>query len=98
MLNTLGIVEVRPNSDLHKLTACRRLGGKSLLEWVVRAMTESLRLDAAIVLAPEIAETSELVDLAPHDVPLLISDRPDALARFVAALDEYPADAAVRRA
>lgn len=96
MLKTLGIVEVRPNADLSRLTACRRLSGKSLLEWVVRAMTESLGLDTVIVLAPDIAESAELVELAPCDVPLFVSDRPDALARFAAALDEYPARAVVR--
>jgi len=96
MLKTLGIVEVRTNSDLARLTACRRLGGKSLLEWVVRAMTESLGLDAVIISAPEIAETAELAELAPCDVPLFVSDRTDALARFAAALEEYPARAVVR--
>jgi spore coat polysaccharide biosynthesis protein SpsF len=96
MLKTLGIVEVRPNADLSRLTACRRLGGKSLLEWVVRAMTESLGLDSVIILAPDIAEAAELTELAPCDVPLLVSDRPDALARFAAAMDAYPARAVVR--
>jgi len=96
MLKTLGIVEVRQNADLSRLTACRRLSGKSLLEWVVRAMTESLGLDAVIILAPDIAETAQLSELAPCDVPLFVSDRPDALARFAAALDEYPARAIVR--
>src|SRR5262245_44979101 len=96
MLKTLGIVEVRPNADLSRLTACRRLSGKPLLEWVVRAMTESLGLDTVIILAPDIAESAELAELAPCDVPLLVSDGPDALARFAAALEEYPARAVVR--
>jgi spore coat polysaccharide biosynthesis protein SpsF len=96
MLKTLGIVEVRPNADLPRLTACRRLSGKPLLEWVVRAMTESLGLDTVIILAPDISETAELAGLAPCDVPLFVSDRGDALARFSAALDEYPARAVVR--
>jgi spore coat polysaccharide biosynthesis protein SpsF (cytidylyltransferase family) len=96
MLTTLGIVEVRPKSAMPRLPACRRLGGKSLLEWVVRRMTESQRLNGVIVLAPQIAEATELAELVPSDVPLLISDRPDALSRFLAALDEYPAEEIVR--
>jgi spore coat polysaccharide biosynthesis protein SpsF (cytidylyltransferase family) len=96
MLNTLGVVEVRPGIDTPRLTACRRLGGKSLLEWVVRRMTESQRLDGVLVLAPEIAQTPELAELVPCDVPFVASDRPDALARFAAVLAERPAKAIVR--
>ena len=96
MLATLGIVEVRPSSGMPRLTACRRIGGKPLLEWVVRRMTESQRLNGVIVLAPQIPEAAELASLIPSDVPLLISDRPDALSRFLAALDEYPCEEVVR--
>jgi spore coat polysaccharide biosynthesis protein SpsF len=97
MLHTLGIVEVRPGKTAaSRLTASRRLGGKSLLEWVVRRMTESLRLNGVIVLAPRISETEELAELVPSDVPLLLTDHEDALSRFIAALDEYPADEVVR--
>jgi spore coat polysaccharide biosynthesis protein SpsF len=96
MLTTLGIVEVRPHAAMPRLTACRRLGGKPLLEWVVRRMTESQRLSGVIVLAPDIPEVSELRELVPSDVPLLISDRADALSRFVAALDEFPTEEVVR--
>lgn len=96
MLATLGIVEVRPTAAMPRLTACRRIGGKPLLEWVVRRMTESQRLNGVIVLAPPIPEAAELASLIPSDVPLLVSDRPDALSRFVAALDEYPSEEVVR--
>jgi spore coat polysaccharide biosynthesis protein SpsF len=95
MVHTLGVVEVRPNAAMSRLTACRRLGGKSLLEWTVRRMTESLRLDSVLVLCPRIPQTQELVELAPRDVPLVISERPDALARLCDALDQHPAEAVV---
>ncbi len=96
MRTTLGVVEVRPNPEMCRLTAGRRLRGKSLLEWVVRRVTESARLDEIIVLAPDIPECAELADMVPRDVPLVFSGRPDSLARFVAALDEYPAEQIVR--
>src|SRR5215471_19124336 len=96
MLNTLGIVELRPKSELPRPTACRRLGGKPLLEWVVRRMTESALLDGVIVLAPKCTETVDLSDLVPRDVPLFTSDSPDALARYVDALGEFPAKHVVR--
>ncbi len=96
MLQTLGVVEVRPEADSPRLTACRRLAGKSLLEWVVRRMTESQRLDAVIVLAPQVPQTAELSVLVPRDVPLVVSEHGDALRRYMAALDEFPAHAVVR--
>ena len=43
MLTTLGVVEVRPSPELCRLTAGRRLGGKSLIEWVVRRVTDGAR-------------------------------------------------------
>jgi spore coat polysaccharide biosynthesis protein SpsF len=95
MVTTLGVVEVRHTADVPFLTACRRLGGKSLLEWVVRRMTESLRLDGVIVLCPRIGQASEVADSVPRDVPLVISERADALARLAAALEQYPAEAVV---
>ncbi|HZZ28430.1 MAG TPA: NTP transferase domain-containing protein [Pirellulales bacterium] len=95
MVKTLGVVEVRPNADLPRLMACRRLGGKSLLEWTVRRMTECLRLDRVLVLCPRIPQTRELMDLVPRDVPLAVSDRPDALARLVDMLEKHPAESVV---
>jgi spore coat polysaccharide biosynthesis protein SpsF len=95
MANTLGVVEVRPTADLARLTACRRLGGKSLLEWTVRHMTECLRLDSVLVLCPQIPQAQELIELVPRDVPLVISDQCDALARLAAALNQHPADSIV---
>lgn len=96
MLKTLGIVDVRPTATMSRLIACRRLGGKPLFEWVVRRLTESQRLSGVIVLAPNVPQVEELRGLVPADVPLMVSSRPDPLSRFVAALDEYPAEEVVR--
>ncbi len=96
MLTTLGIVEVRPKAERSRLTACRKLGGKSLLEWVVRHVTESMRLSGVIVLAPRIPEAAELAEIVPSDVPLLVSDKNDSLSRFIDAIDNYPCEEVVR--
>jgi spore coat polysaccharide biosynthesis protein SpsF len=96
MLQTLGVVEVRPESQLGRLTASRRLGGKPLLEWVVRRMSESEWLDAVVVLSPQIPQTSGLAILVPCDVPLVVSNAADALGRFIDALSKHPAKAVVR--
>ncbi|HEY2826620.1 MAG TPA: NTP transferase domain-containing protein [Pirellulales bacterium] len=95
MATTLGVVEVRRTADVPFLTACRRLGGKSLLEWVVRRMTDSLRLDGVVVLCPDVPQAAELADIVPREVPLVIRPEADALGRLANALDEHPADAVV---
>ena len=96
MLTTLGVVEVRPSPELCRLTAGRRLGGKSLIEWVVRRVTDSARLDRIVVLAPTIPECEELGDLVPRDIPLVLSSQSDAISRLVMALESHPAEHVVR--
>ncbi|HEY2759237.1 MAG TPA: NTP transferase domain-containing protein [Pirellulales bacterium] len=95
MVTTLGVVEVRRIADMPFPPACRRLGGKSLLEWVVRRLQDSLRLDQVIVLCPSVPQAEELADIVPRDVPLLVIDKPDALGRLNAALQQNPAEAMV---
>ena len=57
MGGVVGIVEVQPavegladNSPLAGM-ARRRFGGKTLLEWVVRRMSDAERLDGVLVLS-----------------------------------------------
>jgi spore coat polysaccharide biosynthesis protein SpsF len=64
------------------------------LELVVRRMTESQQLDGVVVVLG--AADAALADLAPSNVPLHISDRPDALGRVASAADAFQADAIVR--
>jgi spore coat polysaccharide biosynthesis protein SpsF (cytidylyltransferase family) len=95
MVTTLGVVEIRNTDDTPLLTAFRRLGGKSLLEWVVRRMTDSQQLGQVIVLCPDIPQAQELSNILPRDIPLMIGDGADAPARLTAALDQYPAEGVV---
>jgi spore coat polysaccharide biosynthesis protein SpsF len=96
MLKTLGIVQACCCSATFRTNAARKLGGRSLLEWVVRRVTDSMRLDGVIVVACDRSESRALGRLVPSDVPVWFSDAPDLLAGFAAALQEYPAEAAVR--
>jgi spore coat polysaccharide biosynthesis protein SpsF len=95
MVTTLGVVEVRRTADVPLLTTCRRLGGKSLLEWVVRRVTDSLRLDRVIVLCPHIPQAQELAGIMPRDIPLVVSDSADAVGRLTSAVEQHPAAAVV---
>jgi spore coat polysaccharide biosynthesis protein SpsF len=100
MSGTLGIVEVPSvgsgRDQGAKLTpAARRFGDSSLLEWVVRRITDSLLLDQLAVLVDgRLSET--VLGLVPTDVPVYVGRQIDALSRFAAAVRHYDADQVVR--
>ena len=96
MLETLGIVEACFGSSRFRCMASRKLGGRSLLEWVVRRVTDCTRLDGVVVLACGGADDRLLGELVPSDVPIFADDRLDPLDLFARALERYPAEAAVR--
>ena len=96
MFTTLGIVQPRLWSEGAQVISTRRLGGKSLLEWVVRRVTDCQQLDQVIVVLGSGPEEQYLGELVPRDVPLFMGSPRDVLGRFVAALDKYPAHAVVR--
>lgn len=93
---TLGIIQARWGSTRLKSKLARRLGGKSLLEWVVRRVTDCERLDQVVVAVGDGPEDERVVELVPHDVPVIRGSERDVLDRFVGALDAHPARAVVR--
>jgi spore coat polysaccharide biosynthesis protein SpsF len=95
MLGILGIVDACFQTADIRAKASRRLGGKSVLEWVVRRMTDCQRLDGVIVVTNDDLANAFVSDLAPLDVPLFVSDLPHALGCMAAALDEYRTESAV---
>ncbi len=50
MMKTMGIVNACCGSATPQAKAARRLGGKSILEWVARRATDCLRLNGVIVI------------------------------------------------
>lgn len=96
MFNTLGIVQARLGSTRLKEKVARKLGGKSLLEWVVRRVTDCQRLDAVIVATGDDPAGRSLAELVPPDVPLFVGSETDVLSRFADALARFPAAAVVR--
>jgi spore coat polysaccharide biosynthesis protein SpsF len=96
MLKTLGIVQacLQPHHPPRNLA--RRLGGHSLLEWVVRRVSDALRLDGVIVLAGDGMEQHFISSLVPLDIPVFVGQGADALAQFARALENYQAEAVVR--
>jgi spore coat polysaccharide biosynthesis protein SpsF len=96
MLKTLGVVQIPPASTLPGLKANRGFQGKTLLEWVVRRVTDCQWLDGVIVVAPAADEAASIATLVPPDVPLYRSQRSDALGQMADALTSYPSQSVVR--
>ena len=102
MLKTLGIIEASPatarsaRADLFSSLALRRFAGQLLVEWVVRRVSESQRLDGVIVVLAQTAEGKQIASLVPPDIPVFLSREPDPLSRVVAAIREYKTVAVVR--
>jgi spore coat polysaccharide biosynthesis protein SpsF len=96
MLKNLGVVQVCFHWPRFRSNMARRFGGRSLLEWVIRRVTDSTRLDGVIALACSAENSGDLHHLVPSDVPTFAGQGVDALAHFVKALEEYPAEGVVR--
>jgi spore coat polysaccharide biosynthesis protein SpsF (cytidylyltransferase family) len=95
MMKTLGIVQVRREAEQLNWKIGRKLGGKSLLELVVRRVTDCQRLDGVLVLGDG-HQDDTIRRLVPSDVPVLDGSARDPLARCAAAATHYRADAIVR--
>lgn len=96
MLKTLGIVDACYVSPVSRARAARRVGGKSVLEWVVRRVTDCQQLDGVIVVTSSATENTFVSKLVPSDVPVFVGSKVDPLSCIAAGLVEYPADTAVR--
>ena len=102
MLSTLAIVQLPSQSGSRiprphfRSLAQRSFGGKSLLEWILRRVTDSLQLDGVIAVVDESPEGRRVSQLVPPDVPVFISEKPDSLARLADAVREYQAETFVR--
>lgn len=96
MLKTLGIVDACFRSEDARAKASRKMGGKSVLEWVVRRTTDCQQLDGVIVVTTQEPENDFVSALTPLDVPVFVGTRPDPLGCLAAALEAFPAEALVR--
>lgn len=96
MIKTLGIVHVAPGSPGSSSRFARKLAGKPLLEHVVRRVTDCQRLDAVVVVSGDPRQDHIVASLVPPDVSTLTGRHVDGLSRFVAAIDQFQAQAVVR--
>ena len=95
-MNTLGIVHVPRGLKNRTSKVARRIGGKSLLEMVVRRVTDCQRLDRVVVVLGDARQEADVARLVPPDVELFDGSQGDALARFAAAAGQLGAQGVVR--
>ncbi|MFW6124591.1 MAG: NTP transferase domain-containing protein [Pirellulales bacterium] len=96
MLEALGVVQACLPAEQTQVCLRRRFGGRPLLEWVIRRVTDSTRLDGVIVLVCNQAADQAVRRLIPLDVPVVVREGADPLRQFSRALEEYPAEGVVR--
>lgn len=92
---TIAVVEVG-SASRGGAKATRRFGSHSLLELIVRRVTDCQQLDGVVVLADGGPDDALLAELVPPDVPVYSSDRRDMLGRFLSAAEATGATAVVR--
>src|SRR5665811_2153806 len=91
------VIQARVGSTRLPGKVLEDLGGRSVLEWVVRAARAATQIDTVIVATSTMAADDAVAGLADSlGVPVVRGSEDDVLSRFVAALDAHPADAVVR--
>ncbi len=102
MVETLGVVQV--GGRLTEVSSSlgwsalikRKLGGETLLEWVVRRVSEAQQLDSIVVLVGDATQYAPCQTLAPTNTPVYLGTERDSMGRLSAALSEFGATSMVR--
>ncbi len=95
MLKTLGIVKGALLTDRQSRQLERCLEGKSVLEWVVRQMTDCELLTGVVVLADEGSSGDVVRKLAPADVPVFSCTAADSISLLQRTLERFSTESFV---
>jgi spore coat polysaccharide biosynthesis protein SpsF len=96
-MTTLGIIQARMDSTRLPGKVLRRLGGRTVLDRVVRAALSSGALDELVVATTvEPADDAVEAECAAIGVPCFRGSVDDVLARFLGVLDEHESDTVMR--
>src|SRR5450759_932200 len=91
------VIQARAGSTRLPAKVLADLGGRPVLEWVVRAAQAAGQVTEVIVATSTLAVDDIVADLAASlGVAVVRGSEDDVLTRFVAALEAHPADAIVR--
>ncbi|MGK5680482.1 cytidylyltransferase domain-containing protein [Actinoplanes sp. URMC 104] len=96
-MTTLGIIQARMGSSRLPGKVLRQLGGRSVLERVVRAAQQSGVLDTLVVATTvEPADDAVVEECAKIGVPCYRGPVDDVLTRFLGVLDRHESDVVMR--
>lgn len=95
MSRTMAVIQPRLVTGGVKSHHTRKLGGQSLLERVVRRVTDCERLERVAVVISDRPEDEVVFDLVPRDVAVYVSQRRDPLARVCDAIENFRPDAVI---
>ena len=96
-LRRVAIVQARMGSTRFPGKMLAPLGGRPLLEWVLRRVQSARLLDAVVLATTDLPRDKPLVDLARQlGVATFTGSESDVLGRFAAAAAQYRADVVVR--
>jgi spore coat polysaccharide biosynthesis protein SpsF len=95
MSRTMAVVQPRLATPGSRAHYARKLGGQSLLERVVRRVTDCQRLERAAVVISDHPDEESVFDLVPRDVAVYVSRKRDALARLCDAIDHFRPEAVI---
>jgi spore coat polysaccharide biosynthesis protein SpsF len=96
-MTTLGIIQARMGSSRLPGKVLRKLGGRSVLERVVRAAQQSGVLDTLVVATTiEPADDAVAAECAAIGIPCFRGPVDDVLTRFLGVLDQHESDVVMR--
>jgi spore coat polysaccharide biosynthesis protein SpsF len=96
-MTTLGIIQARMGSSRLPGKVLRKLGGRSVLERVVRAAQQSGVLDTLVVATTiEPADDAVVAECAEIGIPCIRGPVDDVLTRFLGVLDKHESDVVMR--
>ena len=92
MLKTLGIIDGLLTTDRQRRNASRSLGGKTVIEWVARQMTDSLRLDGVVMMTDHSEANMFVKMMTPLDVPVAMTNAHDTLSALSETLESFQSE------
>ncbi|WP_410577021.1 cytidylyltransferase domain-containing protein [Amycolatopsis sp. lyj-108] len=91
------VIQARASSTRLPGKVLRRMAGRSVLGWVIRAAAASPGIDNVVVAtSTEASDDAVAEEAARHGALVARGPLDDVLARFAVAVESYPADAVVR--
>ena len=95
MPRTMAVVQPRMAKRGSISHYTRKLGGQTLLERVVRRVTDCQRLERVAVVISANPDQEAVFDLVPPDVAVFVSHKRDALSRLCDAMEHFRPEAVI---